>query len=179
MNILSPLRLPLVALVILACLAEVVEARQYQLWGGRASVNLPAGFKLRKAGPYAYSVLSMVRGRNPRVVSFIITRVFGSDGTRDWSSEEYAWNLTLSSDPRMRAVVRPRGSGNTFNVETISGSGRSSSRQKLRAINGPRRDELDLRNMYTTHLTAVPASAWSAPEGRSLLRAFNSFRVKR
>jgi hypothetical protein len=179
MRLRSPLRILLVAIVLTACLIEAAEARKYQLWGGRASVNLPAGFKLRKAGPYAFMVVSTVSGRNPRVVTLIISRIIGSEGTRDWSSEEEGWNLSLNASPGIKVVVPPRGTGNTFNVETISGSGRSSTRIKLRAINGPRRYETDFRNMYTVHLGTAPASAWSSPEGRRLRSAFNSFRVKR
>jgi len=179
MRIPSPLRIALVALLLTACLLEAAEARKYQLWGGRASVNLPAGFKLRKTGENGFIVVSTVRGRNARVVTLLITRGIGFSGTPDWTDLVDTWNFSIDNTPGMRAVVRPRGSGNTFNVETVSGSGRSSSRHKLRVINGLRRYEADFRNMYTVRVMAVPASAWSSPEGRGLLAAFKSFRVKR
>jgi hypothetical protein len=179
MTIFYFLRCAGVVLILTACSLQNSEARTYQLWGGRALVNLPAGFKLQKAGPYAFLVVSTVRGKNPRVVTLTISRIIGSEGTYDWSGLVDLWNFSIDNDPRMRAVVRPWGRGNTFNVETLIGSGRFGSRSKLRAINGPRRYELDLRNLYTVNLMAVPASAWSSPEGRRLLSAFQSFRVKR
>jgi len=168
-----PVRVLYFLLVFSASFIQSVDARVYQLWGGRASLYLPAGFTLTKIGP-SYMVLSVVGGRRPRVVSLLISRAIGSDEP-NWSSLIRGWNTYLRSDRSTIVIVPPHGRRNNFNVEIAQGF---HSRGKIRAIHGPR-EHHGLRNLYAVHLTAVPGTAWVSPEGQSLLSAFHSIRIKR
>jgi hypothetical protein len=145
------------------------QARVWQLWGGKASIDLPNGYIPKANGPFTYQVMAI----NPGVTSIVISKVVGSAGRPDWAPVASAWKRSLAASGA-RVVIAPRGSGNVFDVEY---SQAPQSYTKKRIINGPRKNG-DFRNLYDITFVAVPSSASSSVAGKALVKSLKSFKVK-
>ena len=162
------------ALVLVFSFAQSTShARIWQLWGGKASIDLPSTHKLQQDGPFTYRVMALKQGFDATVITLLINKLPGSAKVPDWSSLVYSWQQSIKMT-KPKVIIAPRGRGNVFEFEIAQ---LPMSHTKKMVIHGPR-TKTDPRNLYDVTLVAVPSSSIGSATGKALLKSFKTFKVK-